>query len=247
MKMHQRLILCFLGGLLFVNTAHAQWEPNWLIGVSSGYAERRGDLSIALNYNLPVFFPRMVNDFEYSDRGVIWGGFVGYQAFCDAWLLGVELHLDWDNFDKQREFLFPDLAGLLSWDVRGRYEREPLIALSTRIGYEMAPYFLAYLRFGVETSKDTLDVTIGTNPTLFPFAGLNMHDSRWLYRYLLGFGAETPVFCTPFSLRLEYNYHSRSDALESNGIIVFPGLNPVFSSYMHPKENSIKVSLVWNI
>ncbi|MBN9287681.1 MAG: hypothetical protein BGO43_02700 [Gammaproteobacteria bacterium 39-13] len=247
MKINQRLTLSFLGMLLFANTTYANWQGNWLVGVSSGYAERRGDLSIGLAYNLPnIFFPRMINDFEFSDKGLIWGGLVGYQAFCGAWLLGTELHVDWDNFDKRRDFVFPDLAGVLSWDVRGRYEREPLIALSARVGYEMAPYFLAYMRLGVETSKDKLDVRVAADTSMFPFGVIEMHDSRWLYRYLVGVGAETPVFCTPLSLRLEYNYHSKSDALESAGAISFPFFNPVLSSYMHPKENSIKVSVVWN-
>jgi opacity protein-like surface antigen len=246
MNKYQRIALGIGCWLCIVTTAYADWHSNWLVGASTGYAQRRGPLDINVLYLSPLIVPSLstfVED-EITNPGVTWGLFAGYQVRCNSWLMGAELNVDVENFHHHRQFVFADIFNAFSWDVDGHYKRGATIGLTGRIGYAMAPYFIAYMRAGAETSKDKLHVRVKGAPNVFPFI-IPMDETRWVYRYLVGAGAETPIFCTPISLRLEYNFHSRGRALASSGFVPsFP--DPMFNTLMHPTENSLKLALVWN-
>jgi hypothetical protein len=240
-----RMALGSLGLLLITNTACADWKGNWLLGVSSDYADRRGELDVSLFYTgRPVVSVTNTNQ-RYSDQGLNWGLLAGYQIKCQGWTWGGEVHIDWHDIGTEQAFVFPDLNGVASWSVITRYKSDPIVALSGRMAYEMAPYFIAFLRLGVATTKDKLNVNIGGDPLVLPF-NTQLQDSRWVYRYLVGVGTETPLFCTPLTLRMEYNYYSRGRSLSASAFNSAPTLLPFFTVDMHPRTNALKLSLVWN-
>lgn len=231
--------------LLAANNTYAGWQGNWLLGVSGGYAERRGDVDVSMLYTARPLVAQTDWDDRYSDTGAIWGVLAGYQLKNCGWTWGAEVSVDSQDIDEEQAFVFPDVARLFSWGVRTNYSRDAVIAISGRMAYEMAPYFIPYLRLGAEGSKDSLDVDISGDSTVFPFA-VALHNEHWVYRYLVGAGTETPLFCSRASLRLEYNYHSKGKSLEASGIMVSPNPTPFYITQMHPRTQSLKLSLVWN-
>ncbi|MGD9591418.1 MAG: outer membrane protein [Candidatus Berkiella sp.] len=231
------------------HSAYASWQGNWLVGVSGIYAQRRGELDLSMRY-VPPFpvatpvFPILEADNLYTNKGFGWGLLAGYQLKSDGWTWGFEGSVDWHDITATRDVVFTDVIGLFSWDATSRYEREPIAALSGRMAYEMAPYFIPYMRLGIEGSHDSLDVTVTGNPFILVQPNISVSDSRWNWHYLAGIGIETPLLCTQASVRIEYNYHSRGRPLIVNGIFINQGVS--FSSEMHNRTHSGKLSLVWN-
>ncbi len=236
--------------LLFtMNSANAAWQGNWLLGVSTGFADRRGELDIGMLYTSqnPILqrFAKVDTPQRYSVKGALYGLLGGYQVECQGWIWGAEASIDWQDLNRNRGLVYPDLApnlsSLLSWSAVSKYKRGPIIALTGRMGYEMAPYFIPYLRAGIEGSEESLEVTFTGNP-----GSITLRKSNHLLHYVVGFGAETPLGCTPVTIRLEYNFESRCKSLESNGLLNDPIFKPFFTVEMHPRTQVGKLSLVWN-
>ncbi len=252
--------LLFLNGNQVFAAAYADesWRGNWLVGGSGIYAQRRGSLDVSMRYSPTVFglgngaFPILETDNLYSNKGFGWGLLAGYQLKSHGWTWGVEASVDWHDISQRRDVLFTDVVGLISWDARSLYKRQPITALSGRMAYEMAPYFIPYIRLGIEGSHDLLEVSmIGSSGAVTPINPLINSDSRWNWHYLAGVGVETPLWCTPMTVRIEYNYHSRGRPLIVNGTqglaagVVVPQAF-TFRSEMHNRTQSGKLSLVWN-
>ncbi len=240
-----------LGTLLLfaMNSAYASWQGNWLLGASAGMADRRGEVDIGMLYTSPLFpiplFAKVDTNQRYSEKGALYGLLGGYQVESQGWIWGLEANVEWQNLNRNRGFVYADLApnlsSLFSWGVVSQYKRGTIIALSGRMGYEMAPYFIPYLRAGVEGSEDSLEVTFTGIP-----GTITLQQSHQLLHYLVGFGAETPLACTPMTIRLEYNFHSRAKSFQLNGLLNDPIFKPFFTAEMHPRTQSGKLSLVWN-
>lgn len=237
-----RKVLTFLL-LVGMHSAFADWQGNWLLGGSINYAERRGEFDISLRYVAIPIFPIVEGDNRYSNKGFGWGLLAGYQLKKEGWIWGIEGSIDWLDITQTREFVFTDVIGLFSWDAKSNYDREPIAVLSGRMAYEIAPYFIPYIRLGLEGSEDSLEVTVTGHP-LLPQNTVIVEDSRWNWHYLAGVGIETPLWCTPATLRIEYNYHSRGRPLIANGVFVNQAFS--FSSEMHNRTQSGKLSFVWN-
>lgn len=236
--------LFVLATVFGAQAANAQWEYNWLLGVSGGYADRDGDLSLTTFEPAPNF---TLNTFttELEDSGFIGGVLGGYQARCNGWLFGAELAVDWQDTDSDRPFAFTLIDGnglQTGFAGSAHYDRDALFGLTGRAGYEFSQYIMGYLRAGVEWSRDKLSVSAATanNAVISSIDG-----SRTVTRFVGGVGIELPVpIMTGLSFRAEYNYHSKGKAVEASGLASDAATLVVADS--KPRTNAGKASLVWN-
>lgn len=239
-------VLCLSSALLLSTAAQAAWEANWLVGVSGAWGERSGNLNVDLEDSLVL--PPAVNLTSFGDdvddSGWIWGVLGGYQARCNGLLFGAEISVDWSDHDDSHNIFFQDIFGD-NWASNASYDRDAIVALSARFGYELTSFLLPYLRAGIETSRDKLNYN-GIDITQNGAVAFNVDGSRRVWRFLGGVGLEVPfAMFNGLSLRGEYNFHSRGRAVEADGTandaITFVNAE----SKQH--ANSAKVSLVWNI
>lgn len=232
--------------MLLAASAHASWQGNALAGISGTYARYDGHYDIGLLYTgLPVL-PK--TDFQDRQRNTGFGGgiLLGYQMRCDEWLAGLELAADWYGGDEERVFTFNDDFSLLAWDTRIQNRSKGFYAASARAGYHMAPFFLSYVRLGLETTHHESIVHFQGAPSAYPF-GLTIKDNSWQNHVFVGVGAEFPFpgFCH-ISLRMEYNYHFPSHSERGSGRILDGVVNPAFTIEARPSIDTGKVSLIWN-
>lgn len=236
-----------LGGfalLLLTANAHADWQGNALVGVSGNYARYDGHYDIGLLYSGIPILPK--TDYQDRQRNTGFGGgaLLGYQLRCNEWLLGLELSADWYDTDKERVFTFNDDFSVRAWNTRLQSRNKGFYAASARAGYFMAPFFISYLRLGVETMHEEFLAQFQGAPGVYPY-GLTLKGSQWQNHVFVGVGAEFPVFCH-LSIRMEYNYHFPSHSSRGHGMIVDGVINPAFSIEARPSIDTGKVSLVWN-
>lgn len=230
--------------LLLTTSAQAGWQGNALVGISGAYARYDGHYDIGLLYTGFPVLPK--TDFQDRQRNSGFGGgaLAGYQMRCNDWLLGLELSADWYDTNKERIFTFNDDFSVLAWNTRLLSRNKGFYAASARAGYFMAPFFMSYVRFGIETAHEELLAQFQGAPTLYPF-GLTLKDHVWQNHLYVGVGAEFPVFCH-LSIRMEYNYHFPSHSTRGRGMIVDGVVNPAFSIEARPSIDTGKLSLVWN-
>jgi len=240
------LSCCALLGLSI--TAQAQWQGEWVIGFSGDLAERKGNLNVNLAYSGLPTLPRTDLIEEHTDRGYLGEIFGGYQVTCDNWLIGGEVNVELNDIDEPIHFAFTDIFHAVGWSASGHFKTKPVVGVTGRLGYQMASFLLAYLRLGVEGSKDTIDLTFTADPAVLPVA-ITLNDARWRAQYIAGFGFEIPLplYSCP-SVRLEYIYRSyfNDRGVEDNGFIQTGFLNPFFSVSTHPRTQTGKLSVVWN-
>lgn len=249
----QRILLCALSTLLLSTAVKAHWQGHWLFGISGGYVREDSEMNIEMKYTDPA--PPIVarSDLSITMRDHAWlkGLLFGYATTCRDWLLGAELHMDFDNSDDDHVLVFADLSNpifgnFISWNTKANLERQPTIGLTARWGYAMAPYFLPYFRFGAQTSEEKFEVTFNTDPLLSTSA-ITLRDQRRQVHWLAGLGMEMPIPCSQISARLEYNYLFPDHTLEDQKMLIAPAAkNPLFESEISPRTHIAKISLVWN-
>ncbi|HRE30721.1 MAG TPA: hypothetical protein PLD88_01980, partial [Candidatus Berkiella sp.] len=190
-----RLVLSLLILLLTVN-AQAYWQGEALVGLSVDYARYDGRYDIGLFY---TGFP-IVPKTDYQDRqrntGFGGGALLGYQFICNDWVLGAELSADWFDTNKERVFVFTDQISALAWDTALQAHNKGFYGLSARVGYYMAPFFMSYVRVGVEAVHQEITARFNGAPGVYPF-GLILKDHSWQNHIFVGVGAEfpLPLFC----------------------------------------------------
>ncbi|MBI2791446.1 MAG: outer membrane beta-barrel protein [Gammaproteobacteria bacterium] len=245
--------LC-LSVALLATSAQAQWQGNWVLGVSGAYNWFGNDnddnnLTIFHNTTGRVTSLNFGNNFNDDDDRWGWGLLGGYQAKCNGWLLGLELAIDWldHDGDDNGAFVFTDnnlprrvWAGTADWD------RDYVLALTGRWGYEMSPYFMPYLRAGVETSRDKASFQLNTADNLLPFLTAADDGHRQSWRFVGGIGAEVPVpVVAGLGLRAEWNYHSSGRNIDTAALANDNGTLIVVDGDSH-HTNTAKLSLVYN-
>jgi opacity protein-like surface antigen len=236
-----------LSAILLVSTAaQAQWEGNWLVGISGGYNwSSSSDFDLTLFHPAPGFQVTTVSE-HIKDNGFIGGLLGGYQARCNDWLMGLELNVDWlDNHNDNDGFAFIDAVGAgRGWSATASVSQETIVGLTARLGYEVTCYFMPYLRAGVETSRQHLDFSATTVGLAANIAALGEGERR-VTRFVGGIGAEFPIpVCKGLSLRAEYNYHSKGSALEVASLA--SDLGTLAVADIKPQMNTAKASIVWN-
>lgn len=239
-------ILFFFWILSLSNPLQAVGPGNWLFGASAGFVRQLGTYDINFSYtNFPILSPTYTAE-NVRDVGSTLGVFTGYQVGCRGWLFGAEASIDWYNTAHTRFFMFKDIQQLLLWNGAERFKRSPTLGISGRIGFEMAPYLMAYVRLGLEGSRDKLSAAFSSLPVFRE--GVQSFSHHVLYRVVTGVGAETPLCFWPgMTFRFEYNYHLPCTRIETINAIRDGLLNPVFSSLTRPKTHVLKGSLVWHM
>jgi len=239
----RKMWLCLLM-LLTANANATTWDSQALVGISGDYARYDGRYDIGLFYAGIPQLPQ--TNFQDRQRNTGFGGGVlaGYQLYCDQWLLGLEFSADWYDTNKERVFTFTDLISFAVWDANLQSRNKGFYAVSARAGYAMAPFFLSYVRLGVEATHHELTARFQGAPNVNPF-GVTLTEDSWQNHVFVGVGAEFPLY-SHISLRMEYNYHFPSQKLRGFGRINDGDLDPIFSIEGKPSIDTGKVSLVWN-
>ncbi len=273
--------ICLSSALLMSTAVQAGWQGNWLVGISGGYAEREGRdyiTSIDGGTAVPaiggvVLFAgnQTVFNQRFEDTGWIGSLFAGYQWKCNRWLVGAEVNIDWRDYDETHDFVYadatapapnPNPTGITPrpWIASMTYERDWVLGLTGRMGYELAPYLMPYIRLGAEWSRDKLQYDAARQPGRvgIPNVGIvalpgtiavSANGRENSYRLVGGMGLEVPVPTVAgingLAVRAEYDYHSKGRTIGATAA-ASDNITLVNTS-MNPSEQSMIVSLVWNI
>jgi opacity protein-like surface antigen len=239
------LIACLSTSMFISMSAQARWETNWLIGLSGGYASHGPDLEHTFIQLVPGNAPQYAayhNDFDANDW--IWGALGGYQAKCNKLLLGVELNVDWEKRSTQN-FGYGDISFIPDYAVNGavRYKRRSTIGLTGRLGYQALCWLMPYVRLGVETGRDRLEVFMRA----YQIGDFYKYDtSERSYRFVSGLGLEMPIAqCTGLTVRAEYNYITKNEALYLDRSWSNPQLDSIFK-LSNNHTNRVMASFVYN-
>jgi opacity protein-like surface antigen len=217
----------------------AQWETNWLIGLSGGVTEHQGIL------DLNAFHPSGAISnviLDVVDVGLVGSVFTGYQARCKHWLLGAEFKIDWQDLGNDHNAAFTtalDQGALLT----ARYRQNWVVALSGRFGYEVYEQVLPYVRLGVQSSRDKLDVLVSVPSAA---VGVEVNDQHRVYRLLTGIGVEVPIpMLMGLSFRMEYNYLPKGGTLAGQALAT--DLVTIVTASIRPKAHTGLISFVFNL
>jgi len=105
---------------------------------------------------------------------------------------------------------------------------------------------MTYLRLGAQQSRDTLAVTNVFATPPFAAAGNDYHEAKTtITNFLLGVGAEIPLFSEKTGIRIEYDHlfsdtHASSD---TSGILM--GGTP--THVYNPTIKVIKLQWIWKL
>lgn len=231
----QRLGL-YMALLLISATAQAQWQQNFLVGASLGYAERKSDLLFSRITPVPQI--HVLDTLRpYRDNGYFWGFMGGWQTYCNNWLFGAELNADWHYYEGTRNFAFTQNGTGVA--LAARFRRNLAIGISGRVGYQVMDYLMPYLRLGVEVSKDKMYTEFMVANSFF-----TANDQLRTYRFFGGIGLEAPIsWVAGLSVRFELNHHKEGKAVRPMGRLADGTL---IYTEQAPKMFSGKLSLVYN-
>jgi len=212
---------------------------NFLIGAQMGYARQKQD--VITHLTVPEILIDQVYDFREttSDSGVLLGLLTGWQWRWQRVMLGLEGHLDFQSFEENRQFTFTsDVNNAAEFEATTLYDRGPMWGLSARAGYFVTPFFMPYLRLGVQLSRDEIDYRVGSDSDLADFNTRREH----VRGVILGIGAEFPTYIGSSTIRAEYNF-TRTESLHLNDTTL-----PIIGNYKfhRPEANMAKISWVWN-
>ena len=240
--------LC-VGALVSTSVQAQQWEGNFLLGVSGNYNWNNND---DFEGTISHATTGRVTNFGHAETGDdndnwSWGLLGGYQARCNGWILGGELSIDWiDNTHRDsNNFAFTDAnTPNRGWTGNTNFHRDYAVALTGRMGYEVSPFFIPYIRAGAETSRDKITFNLFT-PTGAPFLIASNDGRIQSYRFVGGLGAEVPVpVFDGVTFRTEWNYHSKGKTVDTAGLA-----NDNMTLIMVSNQqsiNTVKASLVYN-
>ena len=243
-------LVCLSTALLGADLAQAQWTGNWLLGASAGWANQTGYLENGFAIADVAFGDTSVSDKNrIHNDGFIGGVFGGYQIRCNGWLMGVELNVAWQDHGDEHTYL--STQGPFAFGATAKYKRDATVGLTGRFGYEFFPWLATYVRGGVETSKDKLDVDSAFfNPAtgnVIPALTASADGSHRNWRGILGVGVELPVpVMTGITARVEYDYHFKGKRVEATAFTVEEPTDAFAFASARPETHSVMASVVWN-
>ena len=212
---------------------------------TGGHAWRNANLDVSetiipglqnrFRLNGRVVFSDQFNN-SMDDRGFNWGFVGGYQAWNDRWLLGLELNVGWDETNRNHFYAFEDTGNVILANTD--YDRNTVVGLSVRLGFDAWEYIMPYIRLGAERSRDKFE--------LFATSGagsINIEERRNQTRFVGGFGLEVPVLAD-VSFRVEYDYHSEGKELALAGT-TSDGLTFI-SARTNPTIHTVNAAVVLN-
>jgi opacity protein-like surface antigen len=255
------LALCPCSTVFMAQAANAQWQGNFLLGASGGWAWHNSDddvLNVTINHQPGISAYQFGNLGDRDDSNFFGGLLAGYQAKCNGWLLGGEVSVDWldrgDNNGVSATVVDP-IDGAISFTASDDNHNDAIVGLTARLGYEVSPWFMPYIRLGAEYGGHrngfnyTATAPAAADPAPYAVVSDDDNDHRW--GFIGGLGAEIPVpVFSGISFRGEWNYHSRGHHNDDNRVTVASDNKHIFTVTNgddHRHINTLKFSLVWNI
>lgn len=247
------VIACLSTALLASGAAQADWRGNWLLGVSGAYNWYEGSLDHSIAFTAPAVGSASFNDQNFDTKGWSWGLLGGYQIRYAEWLFGLEVNVDWNDHDHTKSFSngFINAAGVQFLDnITGSSDHDTQWGITARIGYEVLPCLIPYIRLGATTHHGDFDVEGQLVSPAAALLGVTGDDDNNSWRFIGGIGAEVPV-ALPFfniaglSLRGEYNY---IDGKRRSTTASWVGAGVTGASAFSAREhtNVVKASIVYN-
>ncbi len=244
-----KLALC-VSAVLLATSAQAGWQGNWLLGVSAGGAWHNSDDNVNVTVTNGANSATFAFNNDQDDSHFIWGLLAGYQARCNGWLLGAEINVDWrgDGDDDQSytyfsNFLGSNVVGTVSRD------RDAVVGLTGRIGYEVSPWFLPYVRLGVDHGGKDADFFATTTQLANNISVSGSSDDNGRWGFVGGVGAEfpLPMIISGLSLRAEWDYHSRGHS-DDNQVVALASDNATLFTFNggDRHEQTARASIVFN-
>ncbi|MBS0290422.1 MAG: outer membrane beta-barrel protein [Proteobacteria bacterium] len=243
--------LAFLASaVLMATNVQANWQGNFLLGVSAGGAWHNNDDFFNVSFTEPDAFATFAVNDDGDDSHFIWGFLAGYQGRCDNWLAGLEVNVDWRgsddddvNFALQNSLILTPIVGTVHRD------RDPVIGITGRLGYNVLPCLMPYIRLGIDYSQREYELTaVQTAGIIGPAGsfGVNSDNSKW--GFVGGAGLEwfMPMIAG-LSLRAEWDFHTRNHD-DDTAVITIAGTESVvgISGLAQRHEQSARASLVYN-
>jgi len=231
--------------LLASGAAQADWRGNWLLGVSGAHNWYDGSFDHTVDFDTPINPPPATFHNDLDSKGWSWGLLGGYQVSYAEWLFGAEVNVDWHNHDHTQNYAHTVDFGLndIGSSVSATFKRDTSWGITARVGYEILPCFIPYLRAGIERRDEKLDVVAQTG-SVSAFT-LNTEDSHNDWRFVGGIGAEAPIpYLAGLTFRAEYNYHPNNKRVESSSTWSVPQATSIVSARQH--INTVKASIVYN-
>ncbi|MBS0290418.1 MAG: outer membrane beta-barrel protein [Proteobacteria bacterium] len=237
-----------LSAAVMATSAQAQWDGNWLLGVSAGKAWQNDNEGFKVSVS-SVTSSQLYNIANNEDNdGFIWGFLGGYQGRCHNFLAGIELNVDWrDDEDDVNFVVVNPVVGPVAATIS--HDRGAVVGITARFGYNVLPCLMPYIRLGVDYNERATDF-IGATTALaenIPFAVDSSDDERW--GFVGGAGIEYFMpFVRGLSLRAEWDYHTRAHSDNINaplGEVVIPTSIGISDGGQH-YEQTARASLVYN-
>ncbi len=251
-----RVKALFLASLLLLTLvsstiARAELKSNFLLGGELGIESRRAHFTSRYQIvNVPLVpapFDAVlnVNSVRVADAGSFAGLLGGWQVHCSRWLAGIEANVDFHNFDKHKDFVISDVLvfpfppfGPTAATVE--YNRGNTYGVTLRGGYWWTPFFMSYVKAGVQYSRDELTYVIPARQ-LPPVSEPINYKKDDIWGVLAGVGVEFPAFANS-SVRFEYNYIRTDRFLIDDNVGSMVGVHRI----KYPESHVGKIAWVWN-
>lgn len=211
--------LC-ISGSVFARDTRAPY-----VGIVSGVAQTTSELGPY------VYGFAFLRGQEHRETHLIGGLLAGYERACTPWVWGLEGEIahQW-RATKQPFVLNGDNHASLTLE----WERQNILSVSWRVGYEVAPYILPYARVGIAVGRDRIALTARTSS----LGQREENGELWNGRLFTGLGLEVPLpLCGDGRFRVEYDYYfkNRPRGLSADA----------WEMRIQPIVRALKVALVW--
>jgi hypothetical protein len=253
---------------------HYAAAPTWnfLLGGSLGYAAQKEDFItrytrpapnslvvaagplFANNAIMPIYVDQSK---KITDQGVLFGLLAGWQWHYKRWMFGAEANVDFDSFEKDRQFAWTEATTNVPIYGTVLYDRGDIYAITGRAGYFVTPFFMPYLRLGAQLSRDEVSyqsftgavVTAGAPAPVGPAVGAlgnffpdYSSKTKDVYGIVAGIGAEFPTYIGASTIRFEYNF------VKTESVIIDDHAFPVIGNhkFRYPESHIGKIAWVWN-
>ncbi len=210
------------------------------------------------NAVLPIYYDHSE---KITEQGVLFGLIAGWQWRYNRWLLGAEANVDFQGFEKARQYSYTEqatnVAGIVApvnVAITGTmlYDRGDIYAVTGRAGYFVTPFFMPYVRLGAQLSRDEVQYQVFTNgavtvggaivgPATNIFADYSSRKKD-VYGVVAGVGAEFPTYIGASTIRFEYNF------VKTESVIIDDHTFPVIGNhkFRYPESHIGKMAWIWN-
>ncbi|MBS0290421.1 MAG: porin family protein [Proteobacteria bacterium] len=240
-----KLKLAFLASaVLMATNVQADWQGNFLLGVSAGGAWHNNDEDITVTLTLPPDSVSFSGANDNNGDHFIWGFLGGYQARCNNWLAGLEVNVDWRGNDDD-----VNVAGTIAGDpviATISRDNDAVVGITARLGYNILPCLMPYIRLGADYSDRDFDF-VGFEPVSGITVSSNDDNGNDRWGFVGGVGLEyfMPMIAG-LSLRAEWDYHSRGHHDDITGLASDGETLWTISNGGNHHEQTARASLVYN-